>query len=239
MKRSILLSGITIEYDLEKKKIKNVNIRVKSDLSVCVSAPIRISQKRIDEILTEKSEFILSAIKKYEDRLQETETCRMDGEGNQLIAVLGSPLPVKIIGGKKNRAEISGGAVLVTLKNISDDTACKKAISTALDELCRKTVTEICEAVHPQFERYVSDLPNVKFRHMRTRWGSCTPKKNLLTFNYALIHAPIECVEYVVYHEFTHFIHPNHSKAFYTELSRRVPDYKEKKKRLEAVAISN
>lgn len=236
MKRSILLCDTLVIYDLQKKKIKNINIRVKSDLSVHVSAPIRVSQNQIDDILRDKSEFILSAIKKYEAKLKDADLCQVSGK-NPAIMVYGSLLPITIIEGNKNGAIISDGTVTVTLKDVADITSRERAISKALDILCRKTVTEICKEVYPQFEKSVSEFPKIKFRHMKTRWGSCTPKKSLLTFNYALIHAPIECIEYVVYHEFTHFIHPNHSKAFYAELSRRVPDYKDRKKQLEDIGI--
>jgi predicted metal-dependent hydrolase len=63
------------------------------------------------------------------------------------------------------------------------------------------------------------------------------PKRGILTFNYALVHAPVECIEYVVFHEFTHFAHPDHSKNFYARLSIHIPDYRERKKRLEKTAI--
>lgn len=233
MKRSILLLGTLIEYDLQKKKIKNVNIRVKGDMTVHVSAPVRVPQKQIDEILVSKAEFILSALAKYEKR---QEICDAQSSDN-CLRVLGKMLPITVSQGRKNQAIIADDCVKVILKDTEDTAAYQKAISTALDSLCRETVTEICREVYPHFEEYVSDFPSIKFRHMKSRWGSCTPKKKLLTFNYALIHAPREYIEYVVYHEFTHFLHPDHSKAFYLALSRYVPDYKDKKKQLAVIEI--
>ena len=233
MKKSIWLRGRLVEYDLQKKKIKNVNMRVKSDLSVHVSAPMRVSQKQIDEILLSKAEFILSALSKYEER-QKIRDKECDGNS---VTILGKKLPITIIEGNKNQAIISGDFINVILKDTEDSAAYQKAILSALDALCRETVIEICREVYPKFEKHVSDFPDIKIRHMKSRWGSCTPKKALLTFNYSLIHAPRECIEYVVYHEFTHFLHPNHSKAFYLELSRYLPDYKDRKKRLEAIGI--
>ena len=51
--------------------------------------------------------------------------------------------------------------------------------------------------------------------------------------------APLECIEYVVLHEFTHFLVANHSKEFYDELSRVCPDYKELKNKLNDIKIMN
>ena len=94
------------------------------------------------------------------------------------------------------------------------------------------TVNELCERVYHAFEAKGIKYPTVKFRRMRTKWGICRPERGELTFSYMLAAAPVECIEYVVYHEFTHFIHPNHSKAFYESLERLLPDFKERKKRL-------
>lgn len=234
MKASILLSGQLISYDLQRKKVKNINIRIKRDLTVAVSASPRVPLQTIEKILTEKSDFILSALKKYERQRESAGLTDIDG---QSITVFGKTLPITVISGKKNNAEILQDSFDVTLRDVNDSSAQKKEISAALDALCRDTVMEICREVYPKFSNHTADFPTVKFRHMKTRWGSCNYKKGILTFNYALVHAPIDCIEYVVYHEFTHFIHPDHSKAFYAELSRHVPNYKEKKKRLEAVTI--
>ena len=61
---------------------------------------------------------------------------------------------------------------------------------------------------------------------MKSIWGSCTPAKNSITLNRKLIHYPFEFIEYVVLHEFVHFIQPNHSKAFYNIIENYMPDYK-------------
>ena len=51
----------------------------------------------------------------------------------------------------------------------------------------------------------------------------------MLTFNTLLIEAPVECIEYVVAHEFTHFLEANHSKNFYNKLEKIIPDWKQRK----------
>ena len=43
-----------------------------------------------------------------------------------------------------------------------------------------------------------------------------------------LIHYPVEFIEYVILHEFAHFVHPNHSRAFYALIEKYMPDYKER-----------
>ena len=55
MIKEILLGDRLIQYDLQRKKVKNINIRVKRDLTVHVSASPKVSQKRIEEITRERS----------------------------------------------------------------------------------------------------------------------------------------------------------------------------------------
>lgn len=59
------------------------------------------------------------------------------------------------------------------------------------------------------------------------------PTKKVVTFNTALFFVPIDCVEYVAVHEFTHFLHPNHSKKFHSAMTVFMPDWKIRKQKLQ------
>jgi predicted metal-dependent hydrolase len=238
MKKQILLGDRVIEYDLQRKNVKNINIRIKSNLSVQVSASSRVTQSQIDNILKEKAAFILSAIEKYENGQNESVLRNTEGDEIRSVSVFGKVLPIETVSGMKNKAVIETDRITVTLKDKTDSAALKKAIQSALDDLCRQTVTEMCQLVYPKFEKHLPHFPEIKFRHMTSRWGSCNYKKYILTFNYHLISAPIECIEYVVYHEFTHFIHPDHSKAFYNTLSQFSTRHKELKNALKKTIIT-
>lgn len=58
------------------------------------------------------------------------------------------------------------------------------------------------------------------------------PGKHKITFNSLLLEKPLESIEYVVVHEFAHFIHPDHSKAFYAFVGQILPDWKERREKL-------
>ena len=79
--------------------------------------------------------------------------------------------------------------------------------------------------------------PEIKFRKMVSRWGSCNPQKGILTFSTYLMYAPSDCIKYVVLHEFTHFLQANHSKKFYDELEKICPQWKVFKNKLRDVSI--
>ena len=105
------------------------------------------------------------------------------------------------------------------------------------DRECKIVFREIVNAIYPVFQKYGVIAPTLRSRSMDTRWGSCLPKEGIITLNKRLLEAPRNCIEYVVMHEFCHFIHPNHSKNFYDFLSMLMPDWKKRKKTLDANAM--
>ena len=64
----------------------------------------------------------------------------------------------------------------------------------------------------------------ITLRQQKTRWGSCSSEKNL-NFNWKLILAPPEVLDYVVVHELCHLKEMNHSKAFWDEVGKVMPNY--------------
>ncbi len=76
----------------------------------------------------------------------------------------------------------------------------------------------------------------VAIRDQRTRWGSCSTKRNL-NFNYKLVFLPDALVDYVIVHELCHLIEFNHSAAFWDHVARALPDYRERKKMLAMIPV--
>ena len=93
----------------------------------------------------------------------------------------------------------------------------------------RKRAAEIIEARC----RYYAPVMGVSYgtvtiREQKTRWGSCSTKGNL-NFNWKLVLMPPEILDYVVVHELAHRIQMNHSAAFWAEVGKILPDYKERR----------
>ena len=109
-------------------------------------------------------------------------------------------------------------------------------LSRFLDQQCEAVFGEIISELYPMFRKYGVDTPILRIRDMETRWGSCLAKKGIITLNKRLIEAPRNCIEYVVMHELCHFIHPNHSKQFYSFLTMLMPDWRQRKALLEKCA---
>ena len=103
-----------------------------------------------------------------------------------------------------------------------------------LSDIELRELTERAGEVFKRKVEYYAPLVGVTYgritiRNQRTRWGSCSSKGNL-NFNVALMRAPIEILEYVVVHELCHRLYLNHSKEFWKEVERVLPDYRVREK---------
>lgn len=94
-------------------------------------------------------------------------------------------------------------------------------------------LTDLALKIIPVKVKYFAGVMNVNYgritiRNQKTRWGSCSAKRNL-NFNCLLMLAPDEVVDYVVVHELCHLIEMNHSKKFWAQVEQVMPDYKKHK----------
>lgn len=232
MLRIVDVKGIQITYLLERKPVKNINLRIRADQSVCVSAPKVVTAKAIDAFVIQKSSYILRTIKKFKEKeFQEgLNNCFIDGE---TIKLLGHNLRLKVKKASRNKVESDESYVTLCVKDWRDTELKKRVLESWLRKKCKEEITTICKKLYPLVKKYGIAFPKIQLREMVSRWGSCSPKKGFVTFNTALVAMPVSCIEYVVMHEFTHFLFPNHSKNFYQQLRIFMPDWEERKKRLE------
>ena len=83
--------------------------------------------------------------------------------------------------------------------------------------------------------RWLKVDPGFRLLTMKTQWGSCSPRGELL-LNPLLVKAPGHCVDYVIFHELCHLKEHNHSKRFYQLLGKLLPDWQERKAKLDGLA---
>ena len=232
MLRTVEADGNAISYTLERKPVKNINLRIRADQSIYVSAPKDVAAKMVDAFVVEKSAYILRALKKFKDRNRES-TLEKNFVNGETVKFLGRNLRLKVKNASRSKVESDESYVTLYVKDVQDADLKKRVLETWLRKKCKDEITAICKKVYPQVKKYGVAFPQIQLREMVSRWGSCSPKKGFVTFNTALIAMPVSCIEYVVTHEFTHFLYPNHSKKFYQQLATFMPDWEERKKRLE------
>ena len=114
--------------------------------------------------------------------------------------------------------DISFGEEIVFLnKNLDIDKWYKKQAKTLF--------LEHLDIIYNNFSRSIP-YPDLKIRKMTTRWGVCNTKLKTVTLNLELIKRDTKYLDYVIAHELSHLIYPNHSRDFWDLVGENCPNYK-------------
>jgi predicted metal-dependent hydrolase len=236
MQRTIQIEGSPLQYTLEWKNVKNLNLHVRKDGSIYVSANAMVPEEKIDEFLISKGTFIRNA----QRRFQEQERCKplpKQYVSGETFYIQGRALRLKVTQANKNNVYSDGVYLFLEVKDPKDFVKKERLVKGFLDRQCKTVFGEIVEELYPVFQKYGVAPPVLRIRNMDTRWGSCLPGKGVITLNKRLLETPRNCIEYVAMHELCHFIHPNHSRHFYAFLTMLMPDWKERKRVLDSYTI--
>lgn len=234
--RIVVAEGREIHYCLERKNVKNLNLRIRKDGGVFVSANETVSCKEIDDFVCSKAYYIVEAIERFREMEQNRPQPKLYVSG-ETFCIQGRGLRLQVSQAKKDSVSSDGIYIYLEVKDVNDFEKKRRIVNRFLDQQCKAVFGEVLDELYPLFAKYGVDKPILRIRDMETRWGSCLTKKGIITLNKRLIEAPRNCIEYVVMHELCHIIHPNHSKNFYMFLATLMPDWKERKQYLEKTAI--
>ncbi len=199
-------------------RTRHVRLHVDEGGVVTVSAPHRISLRRIDTIVQERADWLRDVLHRMDLASRTTEINLWKGDP---VRLLGSWRPSKLIEhpNPSKRARVSEtdeGTVVVEIG----------AGANPWDVLARwyrdTARTVITERTQMWAERYGLNIGKITIRDQRTRWGSCTQHGDL-SFNWRLILAPMWVLDSIVVHELCHIDELNHSDRFWSLLDRRFP----------------
>ncbi len=219
-------SFLTVNYKVIKKNRKTIGIKVTDEGEVIVTSPFGISDKIIRNIIKDKEEWILDKVR----LMKETELLRnKEIKNGSKLRFLGRELELEIIEAEniEEDFQIDNGKikVFVGLRGIVRD---------KIDEIYRIEAGKILGERTNIYSKIIGVNPNKIFiKNQKTLWGSCSSRKNI-NYNYRIIMAPIEIVDYIVVHELCHLIHMNHSKNYWNTVKSILPDYKERRKWLKS-----
>jgi len=189
------LAQAGIELQVTKKRVKNINFRLKPYL-LMVSVPVSMSTAQIAQAVAQRISWavanhaqVLEQYKRKQHALTESSTAN-------------SPLL------------LWGIAQTFTLS--SDETIAyyRQQLSDVLPSLFDKWQPIVGARAN-----------EIRLKKMHTRWGSCNTRVRRIWLSVYLPAYPIECTEYVIVHELCHLHHANHSRAFWQTVATAMPDY--------------
>ena len=222
-------------YEVHRKKVKNINLRIKPNMEVYISVPMNLHCDYIENFIRSKESWIKSVLKKVEDVKEKQKG--FEYKTGEIHKFLGKEYNLTVKTGNFNSVNLVNNEkkpniILTVNENILENIDEKKKIM-------EKWYFENTKKLFPQFmEKWLKILDEhvekVAIKPMKTRWGSCNYVKKYITLNTELIkRTPFE-IEYVVLHELTHLKYPNHGKGFYNYVERYIPNYKIAEKMLNA-----
>lgn len=209
-----------IQYTvIRKKSRKRVAICVLPGGEVEVRAPLRASEKKIREFVLAHAGWIRKQLSVMAAR---GPVVVFSGESGEKLWYLGKEIEVLVEVGKRREVVLDEGVLRVRFRGEWDAELVKKAVIKWYRELAREIIED---RVLIWSERIPRKPVSVKLKTMRSRWGSCSSLGNL-NFNWVLIMAPLEVLDYVVVHELCHLVHMNHSKSFWKLVGNFCPDFR-------------
>lgn len=232
METITLIDGTLLEYQLIRKNVKNINLTVRPDLSVFVSANNDVPMEAIEDFILKKTRWITNRIGKFSRTLSENniEKEYVNGES---VKHLGKQYRLKIKESVNESVYIEDSYIIITLKNINKKTTKKRL----LDEWIRnQAANKFEDSLDRMFKEVIHlkiEKPQLEFKIMTRRWGSYIRKTNKVILNLELIKAPVYSIDYVVLHELLHFKYKYHNEDFFEALTVIMPDWKDRKKLLD------
>lgn len=230
MKTKILINNRELIYEFSRKNIKNINLRIRKDGSVFVSAPQRISAQAVESFIISRSKWIFKHIDRLNDLKKEN---TFELKSGTVITIFDNKYLLTVTESRSRSCHIENDELVVTLPDKSNTDMLKNTLSSFLEDRLKETLDTLCSSIYEKdFKALNISYPEIRIRKMRSRWGSCHSQNKKVIFNKQLVFLPTKCVEYIIYHEFTHFIQPNHSSEFYKVLKGFLPDLYERKNEL-------
>lgn len=208
---------INISIIRSAKRFRSTTMRIVNRGEIELRAPQRISPMMILEFITHNTKFLAKSLAIPEQAiLPKTLSTGADfyifGK-RYLLELVSSTKKTIVIDSDNKTVSIHKRGATISRRQLYD------ALTSSLEHYVTKRVAELA----PQMSsiRY----GNVRYKLVRSLWGSCTQKGNL-TFNKRLIHYPAEVIDYVIIHELAHLQQHNHSRAFWEIVQKHFPNHK-------------
>jgi len=223
----------TIHYDLIYAPRKTLGITVHPDLRVTVKAPEGSPLADVEAKVRKRATWILKQQRELERYLPHLPPRQyVSGETHRY---LGRQYRLKVIEGASANAngsvERDRSYIYVTTQDKTDKERIKRLLDDWYRAHARQVFAERLETCYPKVEHLDIVYPDLAIRVLKSRWGSCSPKGRI-TLNVKLIQVPRSYIDYVIFHELCHLAEPNHSPRYYELLDRVLPDWRERREKL-------
>ncbi len=223
VRREVRVGDVTAEVTF--KTMKTLRLRVMApDGRVSVSVPHRTPLPIVEEFISQRQDWIR---RKRESVafVAMPGVPQVDGDRARLW---GQWVPIVATDAPSAGAHLVDGRI-----HLLRDPNRPEEAQRALDAMLVSEMDPVVQDLRRLYEGLLSvSAARIRYRRMRSRWGSCQVRTASITLNTALAEYPPEALEYVVVHELVHLREPGHGPGFRNLMGRVLPDWKERRRRL-------
>jgi len=233
----VTYSDRIIKFELHRKKVKNINLNVKPDMTIIVSANEKVPLDFILKFVKGKAPWILKNVNYFKD-VQPENILIKDYVSGESFKYLGKQYRLKVEEVEESEiVKYYQGFIYLYVKDKCNYKRKEKLINDWFREKAEINFKESLERIYQIIGKYGIKKPQIHIRTMKARWGSCIKDKGIILLNFELIKAPKFCIDYVVLHELIHFKNRNHDAEFYNFMTSLMPDWKQRKEILDEEVV--
>ena len=211
-------------YKIVRSNRKTLAISVDTFGRLIVRAPKSCAEDRIFAFIQEKESWILRKQAEKKGAGMDLPPDNLDGYG---FLLLGKSTKIVLYEEKKVGYDSESNRIFLPKEKS------KERLVKWLKDNARRILTKVTQRKAQEMGVAYKSL---SITSARTRWGTCSGD-NALRYTFRLLYCPKEVIDYVVVHELAHIRHKNHSRLFWQEVEKYIPDWKNRRKWLKAHGI--
>lgn len=230
---TLLYGRDTILYEVRYLATRQtLTIEVHPDSRVLVRAPIDCPDALIEERVQKRAAWISRQLAEFERYSPRTPARQFVSGETHLY--LGRQYRLKLLQGEPANVKLERGQLMVGIPGAIETDRVKVILHRWYLERARAIFSDVLGTSLQHFKDL--EQPRLIVRSMQSRWGSLS-RAGTMTLNVNLVRAPRTCIEYVVTHELCHTRHRDHDARFFKLLGQVMPDWEQRKQRLERALL--
>ena len=214
--------NLDVEYSVRRSdRARRARIQVTAE-GVEVVVPRRLPMHEVEPFIAEKRPWIERTLRRLREAESERPATELEDGGQ--VPYLGEMLLLRVkVEPGRTRAHVARRGDVLVVKVAEGGS---EAVAAALEGWYRRRArAEVEPRLDAACERAGTSYSKLSIRAQRTRWASCS-SSGAMSFNWRLLLAPPEILDYVVEHEVCHLTVHDHSRRFWGLLAARMPDYR-------------
>lgn len=218
---------------VRRKNMKRIHMRLDNDGGLLISAPPRVPLEEIRKMIRDNIDWVDKNLRRREQREAIRPSAR-DGGG---VIIAGQLYPLHVVESQRASCRFSGAEIIASLPQPQDEEAVKALLEKFLRRQAEVLFAESLQRMYPLIKPLGAPMPVLRIRKMTSRWGSCNTQTHVITMNLCLARAPLPLIDSVMLHELVHLVNFPHDARFHSISASLMPDYLERRKKLNALDI--